>query len=57
MLHGALQKYDWLHLFHEDFTGQLGKFYISYRGAPWFLEQEEANLAEARATGSRTFPR
>ncbi len=56
VLHGALQKYDWLHLFHEDFTGQLGKFYISYRGAPWFQEQEEANLAEARANGFPNVP-
>jgi hypothetical protein len=37
--HGELAKYDWIHLFHEDFTGQLNKFYISYRGAPWFAEQ------------------
>ncbi len=56
VLHGALAKYDWLHLFHEDFTGQLGKFYISYRGAPWFVEQEEANIAEARANGFSDVP-
>jgi hypothetical protein len=33
VIRGDLTKYDWLHLHHEDFTGQLGKFYISYRGA------------------------
>jgi hypothetical protein len=56
VLHGDLAKYDWLHLFHEDFTGQLGKFYISYRGAPWFVEQEESNIAEARANGFSDVP-
>ena len=56
VLRGDLAKYDWLHLFHEDFTGQLGKFYISYRDAPWFLEQAEANAAEARAHGFPNVP-
>ena len=35
VLHGKLTKYDWLHLHHEDFTGQYGKFYASYHGQPW----------------------
>ncbi len=39
--------YDWLHLHHEDFTGQYGKFYRAYRSAPWYIE-EKAN-AEALA--------
>ncbi len=56
VLRGDLAKYDWLHLFHEDFTGQLGKFYISYRGAPWFVQQEQANLDEARAHGFPNIP-
>ena len=30
--------YEWLHLHHEDFTGQYGKFYGSYRTAPWYIE-------------------
>ena len=34
VLDGDLTKYDWLHLHHEDFTGQYGKFYASYRSAP-----------------------
>ena len=54
--HGDLSKYDWLHLHHEDFTGQLGKFYISYRGAPWFIEQERRNLATARRLGYPNIP-
>ncbi len=40
--------YDWLHLHHEDFTGQYGKFYRAYRNAPWYIEQK--NEAEALAT-------
>ncbi len=39
--------YDWLHLHHEDFTGQYGKFYRAYRSAPWYIE--EKNNAEALA--------
>ncbi len=39
--------YDWLHLHHEDFTGQYGKFYRAYRSTPWYIE--EKNKAEALA--------
>jgi len=35
-----LPKYDWLHLHHEDFTGQFGKFYRNFRNAPWYIEQK-----------------
>jgi hypothetical protein len=35
-----LAKYDWLHLHHEDFTGQYGKFYKNYRSASWYIEQK-----------------
>src|SRR5690606_28939413 len=38
VLDGKLAKYDWLHLHHEDFTGQYGKFYRSYRTQPWYKE-------------------
>ncbi|MBN2011073.1 asparagine synthetase B [candidate division KSB1 bacterium] len=38
VLSGELNKYDWLHLHHEDFTGQYGKFYRSFRNAPWYIE-------------------
>jgi hypothetical protein len=37
----ALPKYDWLHLHHEDFTGQYGKFYRSYSGYPWYQAQQQ----------------
>ncbi|RZK32498.1 MAG: asparagine synthetase B, partial [Hymenobacter sp.] len=36
VLSGVLPKYDWLHLHHEDFTGEYGKFYANYRFAPWY---------------------
>ncbi|MBA3985682.1 MAG: asparagine synthetase B [Flavobacteriales bacterium] len=40
--------YDWLHLHHEDFTGQYGKFYRAYRSAPWYIEHKKE--AEELAT-------
>lgn len=39
LLDGKLDDYDWLHVHHEDFTGQYGKFYSSYKNAPWYKEQ------------------
>ena len=45
VLSDQLILYDWLHLHHEDFTGQYGKFYGAYRNAPWYIEQKkEAEL-------------
>ena len=38
VLTGELEKYDWLHLHHEDFTGQYGKFYRSFRNTAWYIE-------------------
>ena len=38
VLEGDVSRYDWLHLHHEDFTGQYSKFYITYAGAPWLEE-------------------
>ena len=40
ILNGSLKKYDWLHLHHEDFTGQYGKFYKSFRNASWYKKLE-----------------
>ena len=56
VMRGDLAKYEWLHLHHEDFTGQLGKFYLAYRGAPWFVEQQQANAAMAKRLGFATIP-
>ncbi len=43
ILREGLSKYDWLHLHHEDFTGQYGKFWSSYKNAPWFREYVRFN--------------
>ncbi|WP_375239700.1 asparagine synthetase B [Aurantibacter sp.] len=48
VLEDELILYDWLHLHHEDFTGQYGKFYRSFRTASWYIE--EKNNAETLAT-------
>ena len=48
VLADGLIQYEWLHLHHEDFTGQYGKFYGIYRNAPWYIEQKKE--AEALAT-------
>lgn len=47
VLDGVLPSYDWLHLHHEDFTGQYGKFWGRYRNASWY--QEEVATSEAMA--------
>lgn len=51
VLDGKLKEYDWLHLHHEDFTGQLGKFYRSYRHLDWYREEERVNLQTAKLYG------
>ncbi|MFC7358250.1 asparagine synthetase B [Jejudonia soesokkakensis] len=43
--------YDWLHLHHEDFTGQYGKFYRSYRATPWYIEEKKNAEALAAKMG------
>ena len=48
VLSDQLVLYDWLHLHHEDFTGQYGKFYSAYKNAPWYIEQKKE--AEILAT-------
>jgi hypothetical protein len=40
VLSGILDKYDWLHLHHEDFTGQYGKFWRNYRSKPWYIKRQ-----------------
>lgn len=51
ILRGDLEKYDWLHLHHEDFTGQYGKFYASFSNAPWYIEQQHLYESEAKKLG------
>ena len=52
VLNGSLNNYDWLHLHHEDFTGQYGKF-MQYRSMPWYIEQQRQAEAAARRHGFR----
>lgn len=40
VLSDQLLLYEWLHLHHEDFTGQYGKFFGAYKNAPWYIEQK-----------------
>jgi hypothetical protein len=51
VLSDQLILYDWLHLHHEDFTGQYGKFYGAYRNAPWYIDQKKDAEALAAKLG------
>lgn len=51
VMYGELPKYDWLHLHHEDFTGQYGKFYSMYRSYPWYIKQQREYEASAKKHG------
>jgi hypothetical protein len=51
VLSGKLAEYDWLHLHHEDFTGQYGKFYANFRNASWYIEQQMLYEREAKRLG------
>ncbi len=51
VIEGKLPLYDWLHLHHEDFTGQYGKFYGRYRNAPWYQDQVSEMEALSRSLG------
>ena len=51
VVEGKLQNYDWLHLHHEDFTGQYGKFWGSFRNAPWYVDDVRMQEETARKHG------
>lgn len=51
---GRLSDYDWMHLHHEDFTGQFSKFYLTYSGSPWLEEMVRLNMRTARELGFGT---
>ena len=51
VLSDQLLLYDWLHLHHEDFTGQYGKFYSAYKNVPWYIEQKKEAETLARKLG------
>ena len=52
VLNGELDQYDWLHLHHEDFTGQFGKF-LRYRNEPWYIKKENRAREIAQNHGFR----
>lgn len=51
IVNGELSKYDWLHMHHEDFTGQYGKFYASYKNAQWYRDQQRNAEEQAQSYG------
>ncbi len=51
ILDGRLSEFDWVHLHHEDFTGQYGKFYAVYRGQAWYQQQQQEAEQAARERG------
>ncbi len=51
IIDGKLSQYDWLHLHHEDFTGQFGKFYQTYQHMPWYQEEVRINKTMAQQNG------
>jgi hypothetical protein len=51
ILKGDLDNYDWLHLHHEDFTGQYGKFYASFANAQWYIDQQLLYEQDAKKNG------
>lgn len=51
VLNDELAKYEWLHLHHEDFTGQYGKFYGAFRSAPWYIKQKKEAEERAKKLG------
>ncbi len=56
VIQGKLKEYDWLHLHHEDFTGQYGKFFTSYGNAPWYIAQVQLLTSTARKLGFAKVP-
>jgi hypothetical protein len=56
VLRTGLRNYDWLHLHHEDFTGQYSKFFLNYAGAPWLVDMVDRNRGMARQLGFPSVP-
>lgn len=56
VLDADLSQYEWIHLHHEDFTGQYSKFYLTYAGAPWLQEEVTRNQEVARSHGFANVP-
>ncbi|MDH3270083.1 MAG: asparagine synthetase B [Gemmatimonadota bacterium] len=56
VIESDLSEYEWIHLHHEDFTGQYSKFFLTYSGAPWLQEEVARNQEVARAGGFADVP-
>jgi hypothetical protein len=56
VLDGRIHEYDWLHLHHEDFTGQYSKFFLAYSGSAWLQEEILRNEEVARRYGFSDVP-
>ncbi|MEC7799060.1 MAG: asparagine synthetase B [Candidatus Neomarinimicrobiota bacterium] len=54
VFNGGLEEFDWLHLHHEDFTGQYGKFYRNYHTADWYISQQKQFESVATKLGFNT---
>ncbi|OGH57902.1 MAG: asparagine synthetase B [Candidatus Lindowbacteria bacterium RIFCSPLOWO2_12_FULL_62_27] len=57
VLEGRLGRYDWVHMHHDDFTGQFGKFYRSYKSFPWYIRMVDVQTKIARDLGFATVPK
>src|SRR2546427_4935281 len=55
-MNGGLKDFDWLHLHHEDFTGQYSKFFLIYSGMSWLAEMVQRNSDMAKRLGFQTVP-
>ena len=51
VINGELPKYDWLHMHHEDFTGQYSKFFAQYSNASWYMADQQVQESMARKLG------
>ena len=51
VLEGKLKNYDWIHLHHEDFTGQYGKFFAAFGSSAWYITQKQTNEDMAKKMG------
>ena len=56
VLEGRLEDFDWLHLHHEDFTGQYSKFFLTYAGTGWLQDEVRRNEEMARRFGHPNVP-
>jgi hypothetical protein len=56
VLQDNLSDFEWIHLHHEDFTGQYSKFFLTYSGAPWLQDEVARNQEVARSGGFANVP-